>query len=237
MDRCSQLQPNSSEGKDSCRAFSGVKQKSKSRGVTKWVILSESSDTVELEGSMDEYVEDLSQDICNASDGRDHLHKLDLLEEGAMVDLEGMVDLLLNIAGLPNVPIIAVTAVKSAAYILLDIKLDRGGSSVTGTVEKSLELLVEDVAKRASDSIMVAMEAALDEFRLTSAALLASSVQIKSTATSYSETLKSTQPAPAGRVATMDATVRDREGIKSRQLLVYAFSPGQSILAGTNNAV
>jgi len=73
---------------------------------------------------MDKYIEDLSQDICNASDGRDHLCKLDLL---------------LNRVGLPYVPIAAVTAVKLATYILSDIKLDRGGSSVTGSVEKSLE--------------------------------------------------------------------------------------------------
>jgi len=68
-------------------------------------------DAVESAGSADKYIEDLSQDICNSSDGRDHLHKLDLLEEGAVVDLEGMVNLLLNIAGCPNMPITAVKAV------------------------------------------------------------------------------------------------------------------------------
>src|SRR6266481_2551400 len=100
-----------------------------------------------------------------------------------------MVDLLLNIAKLPNVPTAAVAAVKSAAYILSDIKLDGGGSLVTSTVEKRLELLVEHAAKKASNSIMVATEAALDEIRAVSAALSASLAQIKATATSYSDTL------------------------------------------------
>ena len=106
---------------------------------------------------------------------------------------------------------------------------------ITGAVEKSLESLVENAAKRASDSIMAAMEAALDKIRVASAALLASSAQIKATVTSYSDTLKSVQPAPAGGVATMDVRVRAMEGIKLGQLLVDALSPGQSILVGTDN--
>ena len=64
-----------------------------------------------MAGSVDKYIEDLSQDICNTSDRMDHLYMLDLLKEGAVVDLEGMVNLLLNIAGCPNMPITAVKAV------------------------------------------------------------------------------------------------------------------------------
>src|SRR6266481_10102454 len=80
MDRCSQLQPKSSEGKDSCEAIDKAKKKSKGGGAAEWIILSEPSDAAESSGSMDEYAEDLSQDIRNASDRRDHLHKLELLE-------------------------------------------------------------------------------------------------------------------------------------------------------------
>jgi len=89
---------------------------------------------------------------------------------------------------------------------------------------------VEDVAKMTSDSIMAAMEAALDKIRVASAALLASSAQIKATVTSYSDTLKSVQPAPAGGVATMDVRVRAMEGIKLGRLLVDALSQGKAYL-------
>ena len=44
------------------------------------------------------------------------------------------------------------------------------------------------------------------------------------------------QSAPAGGVATMDARVRAREGIKLRELLVDTLLLGQSLLMGTNDA-
>ncbi len=237
LDRCGRLQPRPSKGQSSDKESreGAAKRKSKTGVMPKRIILSESPGVTEYAGSAEEDAEDMPQIIHDKESGMEYLQKAKLIDAGVGLGPGAMAGLLFRLAGHPDMPAAAVSAIKSAAYILAEVSTDDRGMTVTDTVENEIKLLVEGAAKKASDSITEATKAALEEIKAASAALTVSSAQIKATATSYSDALKSAQASPATSKDTLDARVRAREGIKSRQLLVDVISPGQDTLAGASN--
>src|SRR6266481_1637942 len=237
LDRCRQLQPRPGKGKSSDKESheGAVKRKSKTGVRAKRIILSESSGATEYTGSAEEDAEDMPQIIHDKESGMEYLQNAKLIDVGAGLGPNAMVGLLFHLGGHLDMLTAAVSAIKSAAYVLAEASMDDRGLTVTDTVENEIKSLVEGVAKKASDSITEAMKAALEEIKVASAALTVSSAQIKATATSYSDALKSAQASPATSKDTLDARVRAREGIKSRQLLVDVISLGQDMLAGASN--
>src|SRR6266481_6437395 len=193
LDRCGRLQPRPSKGQSSDKESreGAAKRKSKTGVMPKQIILLESSGVTEYTGSAEEDTEDMPQIIHNKESGMEYLQKAKLIDAGAGLGPGTMAGLLFCLAGHLDMPTAAVSAIKSVAYVLVEASMDDRGMTVTDTVENKIKSLVEGAAKKASNSITEAMKAALEEIKAALVALTASSAQIKATATSYSDALKS----------------------------------------------
>ena len=83
-------------------------------------------------------------------------------------------------------------------------------------------------------------QAAVEEIKQASNALVESSMQIAASATSYWDALKNTCQCPHSSatevlMASLDARVHAREGIKVRQVLVDVLAPSQPLHPSANN--
>ena len=121
-------------------------------------------------------------------------------------------------------------AVCAVAMLLAQVK----PSNEAATPTKDF---VDRVAVKLAGVVKMATQAAVKEIKQASNALAESSTQIAALATSYRDALKNTPvstatPAP---MASLDARVRAREGIKVRQVLVDALTPSQPLYLLANN--
>src|SRR6266481_7560093 len=122
LDRCRQLQPRPGKGKSSDKEShkGAAKRKSKTGVTSKQIILLESSGATEYTGSAEEDTEDMPQIIHDKESGMEYLQKAQLIDVGAGLGPNAMVRLLFRLAGHPDMPTAAVSAIKSVTYVLVE---------------------------------------------------------------------------------------------------------------------
>ena len=106
----------------------------------------------------------------------------------------------------------------SVALLMVQVKPD-------GREDVATKEIIDHVADRLADVVKAATQATVAEIKLASTTLMESSMKMAATATSYQDILitkGSTTP-----VLSLNARVRVREGVKARQVLVDALTPGK----------
>ena len=121
-------------------------------------------------------------------------------------------------------------AVRVVAILLAQVKL-------TSEAAMPTEDFVDWVVDKLAGVVKTATQAAIEEIKQALNALVESSTQIAASATSYQDALKNTPISAAMLVpmASLDARVRAREGIKVRHILVDALTPSQPLYPSANN--
>ena len=102
-----------------------------------------------------------------------------------------------------------------------------------GSGDAATEEIVDHMADRLADVVKAATQATVTEIKLASTALMESSMQMTATATSYWDAL--TTKGPTTPVPSLDARACARGGVKARQVLVDALTPGQQLHQSANN--
>ena len=117
------------------------------------------------------------------------------------------------------------------ALLMVEAKLDGTGKGIP-------EGIVDRIVDRLTDMVKTATQATIAEIKAASMVLTESSMQMAATATSYWDALTSKVPTPTPNLiavaAMLDVRVREREGVKSRQILIDARSRGECILRGVS---
>jgi len=132
-------------------------------------------------------------------------------------------------------PASASNTVRSVALILAQLRLDAAGEAIANMIEKKVNTALESAAKKAADSLTAAAETTVAELQAASTAMTTSTTQMSATATSYRDALQHPVSNPAVGATTLDARIRAREGIKTRQILIDTWTPGVGLLPGISN--
>src|SRR6266481_2113807 len=174
--------------------------------------------------------------IRNAVDAKAFLQEESIIGADEELDMDVMLGALIHISADQDVPLAARQAVRSVALILNQLKMDAVGHTLISMIEQRIDTLVEKVIERVMGTLKTAVDLMVAELKAASMTMSTSATQFSATTTSYRDALHDTPANTMAGTATLDVQIRAREGIKTRQVLLDAWAPGQALLPGSANS-